>query len=180
MNLFSIITFLFFYIFFTNVSIDANNVNNKICVNCKHFINVPLCSKEFGRCRLYPKNIDNYIEYDYLVTGKRKTEYRFCSFVREDINSCGISGKDYIPKMVLFPRLKKLKNKILNNELNPIIFLSNLETKQQEEKLEEKKEKDLEKDQLNDSKIIDIKLDSDSDSDSDLNSDLYPDYNNLN
>ena len=136
MNIFSLLHFIFFYNFLTNVNVNAND---KLCINCKHFKSIPLCSEKYGRCKLYPKNTDKYIEYDYLVTVKRKTEYRFCSFVREDVNSCGPTGKDYMPKMVLFPRLKDLKdkkNKILNSDLNPIVFLSNFETKHQLYKLE--------------------------------------------
>jgi hypothetical protein len=95
-----------------NKNIDA--LNEKFCVNCQHFISVPGCNNKVGRCRLYPKKTDNFEELNYLVSGKRNIEYRFCNFAREDPESCGISGKYYMKKIFPFPKISNLSEKIPN------------------------------------------------------------------
>jgi hypothetical protein len=139
-----LLIFLFGF-FILNKNVDG--LNEKFCVNCQHFISVPGCNNKVGRCRLYPKKTDNFEELNYLVSGKRNLEYRFCNFAREDPESCGRSGKYYTKKIFPFhkitnlfekiPILKELKSKLyipdctketdlLNNpESNQSIILNN-------------------------------------------------------
>lgn len=102
--------FFLFGLLFLNTNIDA--LNEKFCVNCQHFISVPGCNNKVGRCRLYPKKTENFEELNYLVSGKRNLEYRFCNFVREDPESCGISGKYYMKKIFPVPKIPNLSEKI--------------------------------------------------------------------
>ena len=105
--------FFLFGLLFLKKNVDA--LNEKFCVNCQHFIAVPGCNNKVGRCRLFPKKSDNFEEWNYLVSGKRKLEYRFCNFVREDPESCGISGKYYTKKIFPFPKilnLSEIKSKL--------------------------------------------------------------------
>jgi hypothetical protein len=98
--------FFLFGLLILNKNLDA--LNEKFCVNCQHFISVPGCNNKVGRCRLFPKKTDNFEEWNYLVSGKRNVEYRFCNFVREDPELCGISGKYYTQKIFPFPKIPKL------------------------------------------------------------------------
>jgi hypothetical protein len=111
-----LLIFLFGF-FILNKKIDG--LNEKFCVNCQHFISVPGCNNKVGRCRLYPKKTENFEELNYLVSGKRNLEYRFCNFVREDKEACGITGKYYTKKIFPFPKifnLFELKN-VLKSKL---------------------------------------------------------------
>jgi hypothetical protein len=111
---------LFIFLFLTKIN-NIHSLNDKFCVNCRHFIKQgPLCDDKFGRCNLYPIKLDKYNEMNYLVSGKRKLEYRYCSFVREDEQACGPTAKYYNKKIVLFPRLKNLQRKLCNftNDIN--------------------------------------------------------------
>lgn len=125
--------FFLLYLFgllFINKNIHIYSVKDRFCVNCKHFINIPGCSDKFGKCRLFPSKVDNYNTIDYLVSGKRKLEYRPCNFVREDEESCGITGRYYEKRMLRFPKLKDFKNKFclfVNNDVNNNINSVNLD-----------------------------------------------------
>jgi hypothetical protein len=105
-----------FFLLFLFAIFNINNVysiNDKFCVNCRHFVKPGLfCDEKYGRCRLYPKKTDMGNELNYLVSGKRKLEYRFCNFVREDETSCGASGKYYTEKIFIFPGKKFIQNKL--------------------------------------------------------------------
>ena len=105
------ISSLFFYfLIFTN---DINALKEKFCVNCRHFVRAgPFCEDKFGRCRLYPIKPEQVHEMNYLVSGKRKIEYRFCSFAREDDQSCGKSGKYYTEQIFVLPGKKFLQSKL--------------------------------------------------------------------
>ena len=105
------ISSLFFYfLIFTN---DINSIKEKFCVNCRHFVRAgPFCEDKFGRCNLYPIKPQQVHEMSYLVSGKRKVEYRFCSYAREDELSCGISGKYYTEKIFVLPGKKFLQSKL--------------------------------------------------------------------
>jgi len=131
-----------FYFFLLNLFFITNvySLNEKFCINCKHFIGIPLCNDKFGRCRLYPKKIDKEVnELNYLVSGKRKFEYRFCNFVREDEESCGKSGKYYLENKFKIPIINKIKNKLCN--IKQDFVLNNLlEEKDEEEKVEVEKD----------------------------------------
>jgi hypothetical protein len=119
---------LLFGFFILNKKVDA--LNEKFCVNCQHFISVPGCNNKVGRCRLYPKKTDSLEELNYLVSGKRNLEYRFCNFAREDPESCGISGKYYMKKKKIFPfpKIPNLSEKI-SNLSEKIPYLSELKNK---------------------------------------------------
>jgi hypothetical protein len=106
--------FLFNFYFITKIYA----LNENFCVNCKHFISIPFCNDKFGRCKLFPKKIDNNKEIDYLVSGKKKYEYRFCNFVREEEDSCGKEGKYYSEKIFKIPIINKIKNKVCNLKHN--------------------------------------------------------------
>jgi hypothetical protein len=67
------------------------------CKDCKYFISSDTLffpsSTEFGRCKLFPREPEND---NYLVTGEKiesKTEYKYCSIIRNNNNLCGIEGK---------------------------------------------------------------------------------------
>ena len=70
----------------------------KYCVNCKYFVKNPFCKDTFGKCSAFRKNIENYQKLDYLVSGKQKIEYKFCSTAREDEDLCGKEGKMYMER----------------------------------------------------------------------------------
>ena len=116
---------MFFLLFLFNI-INIYNIyslNDKFCVNCRHFVKPGLlCDDKYGRCRLYPKKTDMGNELNYLVSGKRKLEYRFCNFVREDEEACGSSGKYYNEKIFIFPGKKFIQNKLclIKNKLEVI------------------------------------------------------------
>ena len=72
------------------------------CVNCKFFKpDIPFFfNKEFGKCKQYPKIIDE-VDSNFFVTGikrKQKIEYQYCSIVRGNENKCGQEGKFYEEK----------------------------------------------------------------------------------
>ena len=67
------------------------------CKDCKYFISSDSLffppKPEFGKCKLFPRVIEND---NYLVTGENNeinTEYKYCSIVRNSNNMCGIEGK---------------------------------------------------------------------------------------
>jgi hypothetical protein len=70
------------------------------CVNCKFFIKPDfflISNKEFGKCKQFPKIIDEK-DYNFFVTGikkKQKIEYFYCSIVRQNEDKCGQEGKLY-------------------------------------------------------------------------------------
>jgi hypothetical protein len=77
----------------------------KFCINCKHFQkNILTSSSIYGKCKLFPKETHNKIEF--LISGSPKMEYRFCSTVREDENMCSPTGKYYEKKCTLKDYLK--------------------------------------------------------------------------
>ena len=103
---------LLFFLLFTN---SIYSSKEKFCVNCRHFVPAgPFCEDKFGRCKLYPIKPEPEMvhEMNYLVSGKRKLEYRFCSFAREDEQSCGKSGKYYTEKIFVLPGKKFLQSKL--------------------------------------------------------------------
>lgn len=88
--MFSILCLLF--IFLNNIKAE------KFCVNCKYFKRSFLTPNTFGRCSVFPKKnfLEKEKEIDYLVSGKKeKIEYRFCTSVRMEENSCGPKGRYY-------------------------------------------------------------------------------------
>ena len=89
---------LFFYLI-------SNCLCEKFCVNCKYFIKNPFSKNNYGRCAIFTKE-NEYTKIDYLITGKRKIEYKFCSSAREDEKMCGINGKYFIEKENCFKRFK--------------------------------------------------------------------------
>jgi len=98
MYLFYILNFLFFI---------TSSSSEKFCVNCKFFVKHPYNKSTFGKCSAFRKNLDNYQLLDYLVSGKQKIEYKFCSTARENDNLCGKEGKMYIEKNNFFLSLQK-------------------------------------------------------------------------
>jgi hypothetical protein len=61
----------------------------KFCVNCKYFKQPFLGNNLYGKCSVFPVQIDQYKEIDYLVTGFKKNNYRFCSTARLEEEMCG-------------------------------------------------------------------------------------------
>jgi hypothetical protein len=84
------------------VNINAEN----FCINCKHFKGYPL-NNEFGKCSVFPREMSNKI--DYLVSGKPKLEYSYCSTVRGDEDKCGPTGKYFEKKTNFFRKITCLK-----------------------------------------------------------------------
>jgi len=76
----------------------------KICINCKHSQQSFLSHPSFAKCKIFPIEVDNKIEY--LVSGRPKTEYSYCSTARQFENMCGPSGKYYEKKCSLMDYLK--------------------------------------------------------------------------
>jgi len=75
------------------------NALNKpnFCKDCKYFISSDTIffpsTTEFGRCKLFPKEIE---DNSYLVTGEKNEiniEYIYCSTARNSRNKCGNDGK---------------------------------------------------------------------------------------
>lgn len=66
----------------------------KLCVNCKYFTKNFFNKNEYGKCFLFPKEIDND---NYFVTGKleSKLDYYYCSTARTNKNMCDKEGKYY-------------------------------------------------------------------------------------
>jgi hypothetical protein len=58
----------------------------------------PFCKDTFGKCSAFRKKIENYQLLDYLVSGKEKIEYKFCSTARENEDLCGKEGNMYIER----------------------------------------------------------------------------------
>lgn len=78
------------------------------CVNCVHFRKNFFSLNEFGRCKLFPIDIEN--KADYLVSGKPGKEFRYCSTVRMDKDMCGPKGKYFQKKCNIFEEFC-IKNK---------------------------------------------------------------------
>ena len=115
MYLFYILNFLFFI----TRNASSSSSSEKYCVNCKFFVKHPFSKSTFGKCSAFRKNLENYQLLDYLVSGKQKIEYKFCSTARENDNLCGKEGKMYIEKDNFFKdfafilSLQKKKNKTI-------------------------------------------------------------------
>jgi hypothetical protein len=95
--------FSIFSIFIFLMLLFINGSSEKFCVNCKHYTKGILCNEIFGKCKLFSINSDKANkslaeEVDYLVVGKKSTEYRFCTTARADENMCGPKGKLYCKK----------------------------------------------------------------------------------
>jgi hypothetical protein len=93
------IQFIYFLLSFSNAE--------KICINCKHFKPAFLSDNQFGKCSVFPREMDNKI--DYLVSGKPTLEYSYCSTARRDEDKCGPSGKYFEKKTNLFRKITCLK-----------------------------------------------------------------------
>lgn len=78
----------------------VNIFSEKFCINCKHFVKSTLCNDVFARCKLFPLEDNNKI--DYLVVGKKLIDYKFCTTVRNRDDLCGLKGK-YFDKKITFP-----------------------------------------------------------------------------
>jgi hypothetical protein len=84
------------FLFYTNTN---NNIilSEKHCVNCKHFVKNTFCHDTFGKCSAFRRNNENHY-IDFLISGKEKIEYKYCSSAREDNKLCGPEGKLYMEK----------------------------------------------------------------------------------
>ena len=71
--------------------------SEKYCVNCKHFVKNPFCKDTFSKCSAFRKNVEIH-HIDYLISGKEKIEYKYCSTARENKDLCGSEGKMYMEK----------------------------------------------------------------------------------
>ena len=58
----------------------------------------------FAKCKAFPREVDNKI--DYLVLGRPKTDYNYCSIAREYENMCGQDGKYYEKRCTLMDNIK--------------------------------------------------------------------------
>ena len=68
------------------------------CINCKFFKRPLLSHNVFAKCTVFPLQISKDNETDYLVTGKKNIDYRFCSTARLEEAMCGPTGKYYQKK----------------------------------------------------------------------------------
>ena len=100
---------MIFFIQFIYLLLSFSNAE-KFCVNCKHFKPTLLLSNnEFSKCSVFPREIDNKI--DYLVSGKPKIEYKYCKTVRQNEDMCGPKGKYYEKKTHFFRKITCNKDK---------------------------------------------------------------------
>ena len=91
--------YIFFIICF-NILSEAFSMSNavkpKLCIDCKFFIKDNVFTRnEFGKCALFSKVKKND---NYLVDGSNqydKTEYSYCSIVRNYEDRCGEEGRLY-------------------------------------------------------------------------------------
>lgn len=93
---------MIFFIQFIYFLLSTSNAE-KFCVNCKHFKSTLLSSNIFGKCSVFPREIEN--KMDYLVIGKAKIEYYYCSTVRLKEDMCGPTGKYYEKKTNFFRKI---------------------------------------------------------------------------
>jgi hypothetical protein len=93
----------------TTTTVTARATANKFCINCKYYQSSFLSSSVFGKCKVFPREMDNKI--DYLITGKPKTEYIYCSTARNDEDKCSPTGKYYEKKINLFRKITCFKDK---------------------------------------------------------------------
>lgn len=94
---------MLYFLLLVILSVNAEN----FCINCKHFRPSLLLHPQFAKCELFPKKIDNKI--DYLVSGCGKIEYYYCTIAREDKNMCGQNGEYYEKRFTLIDNIKNLK-----------------------------------------------------------------------
>ena len=75
--------------------LSLSEIQPKLCVNCKFFMNDFISGNKYGKCYFFPKT-----EMDIdLVTGiKKNYKYQFCSIARDYDSMCGKEGKKYINK----------------------------------------------------------------------------------
>jgi hypothetical protein len=76
------------------VTLSSITVKPKLCIDCKFFTKDFFNSNEFGRCKIYPKEVDH--KY-FLVDGinKNSDDYYFCCTARDYEDMCGSEGKYY-------------------------------------------------------------------------------------
>jgi len=75
----------------------AYEIKPKFCIDCKFYRNSIFSSSEFGKCKMFPKEV--YNDY-FLVNGKKSDnldDYNYCSVARKFDNMCGKEGKFYEP-----------------------------------------------------------------------------------
>jgi len=75
--------------------------SEKFCTNCIHYKKPFIGNTLFGKCSVFTKEEEKEKKIDYLVTGKNKVDYLFCTTVRHDENLCGEKGKYYTKKCFL-------------------------------------------------------------------------------
>ena len=91
------------YIFFIISTIILSQFSTsqntpKFCINCKFYTKNFFSLSEFGKCSLFPREIDND---SFLVNGKpanNNIEYFYCSTSRQSDRMCGTEGKFYQKK----------------------------------------------------------------------------------
>ena len=79
-------------------SISASQIRPKLCIDCKFYTKNLFTFSEFGKCSLFPKEIDNSY---FLVNGNNNNniEYHYCATARGTDRMCGEEGKFYEKKM---------------------------------------------------------------------------------
>ena len=88
---------IYIIIFVCFASFTTSSSEKKYCVNCKYYVRNPFCKDTFGKCAAFRKTTDSN-EIDYLISGKEKIEYKYCSTARENENLCGKEGKMYFER----------------------------------------------------------------------------------
>lgn len=98
----------FFIQLIVHLLLSTSNAE-KFCINCKHFKPAFLSDNEFGKCSVFPREKSNKI--DYLISGKPKLEYSYCSTARGDEDMCGPTGKYFEKKTNFFRKITCNKDK---------------------------------------------------------------------
>ena len=84
---------MFYSILFAILSLCYSVKQPKLCINCKHFLDVGV-QPVFGKCALFPN-----INGDHLVIGVKNNEgYYRCSTARTTEVMCGEEGKYFVKK----------------------------------------------------------------------------------
>lgn len=66
----------------------------KLCINCKHFMQIDGISKVYGKCLLFPLNSNERLVVGYNET----TNYYYCTTARSHSDMCGEEGKLFLKK----------------------------------------------------------------------------------
>jgi len=95
----------FFLLIIFSLIISSLSLKNKLCINCKYFVNDKF-DNEYGKCTKFPIiRYDPFIEdYNYILdislNGMLNKDYFYCKTARKFDDMCGKNGTYYRKKYV--------------------------------------------------------------------------------